>query len=99
MNGELAAEGLPVAVQILGINPQGHEAGNVDMCDGRDLPLLQEVAGLPVESAWGADYRDVVILNKDNEWVTAYNLTTNPLGVPANYDQLKNLLRGAALSL
>ncbi len=98
MNDELAAEGLPRAVQILGINPQGHASGNAAMCNGRDLPLLQEVGGPAVESTWGATYRDVVIVDESNAWVTAYNLTTHDLRAPANYDELKSLLRAAAMS-
>jgi hypothetical protein len=98
MNNELATEGLPLAVQILGINPVGYEAGNADMCLGRDLPWLQETGGGSVENAWGATFRDVVILDAENKWITAYNLTTNPLTTPANYQELKSLLRTAAMS-
>ena len=96
MNAELALENLPLDVQVLGINPQGYESGNALMCDGRDLPWLQEAGGTSVWSDWGVTYRDVVILDQDNKPVTSYNLTTYDLGVPANYETLKSLLRAAA---
>jgi hypothetical protein len=96
MNAELAAEHRTLAIQILGINPEAYASGNVEMCAGRDLPWLQESSGVSVASDWGAIFRDVVILDVNNEWVTAYNLTTHDLGVPANYEALKDLLRAAA---
>jgi hypothetical protein len=52
MHGELAAEKLPVAVEILGINPAAHESGNAEMCEGKDLPWLQENTEVSVWSAW-----------------------------------------------
>jgi hypothetical protein len=96
MQDEMAADGLPLEVQILGINPAGMESGNADMCNGRDLPWLQESAGVSVWTSWAVTYRDVVIVDAANEKVTAYNLTTNDLGVAANYAALKDLLRSAA---
>jgi hypothetical protein len=96
MQDELAAEGLSLAIQILGVNPAGMESGNADMCSGRDLPWLQEPAGVSVWTSWAVTYRDVVIVNAANETVTAYNLTTHDLGTPADYAALKALLRSAA---
>ena len=95
MQDELAAEGLPLAIQILGINPAGMESGNADMCSGRDLPWLQEPVDVSVWTSWGVTYRDVVIVDAANEKVTAYNLTTYDLGVAADYAALKSLLRSA----
>jgi hypothetical protein len=98
MNRELAAEGLPVAVQILGVNGAGLESGNTDMCNGRDLPWLQDTADQAVWTSWAPTYRDVVIVNPDNERIDAYNLTAHDLSDSANYDALKAMLRSAAQS-
>ena len=43
-------------------------------------------------------YRDVIILDAQNEIVSIYNLTTQNLGEQANYDALKDLLVQAASS-
>ena len=98
MQKELDAEGLAVPVQILGINAVGAESGNDVMCDGRDLPWLQDTAGEQVWQSWNVTYRDVVILNPQNERVAVYNLTTHDLATPANYDTLKSMLRDLASS-
>ena len=96
MQKELALEGLPLAVEMGGINPTGMESGNALMCDGRDLPWLQEPAdSASVWTTWAVTYRDVVILDKGNEKIGAYNLTTHDLSVPANYDELKQMFRDA----
>lgn len=98
MQQELAGEGLPLVVQILGINPAGQESGNPQICAGRDLPWLQESASDSVSAwgAWGIVYRDVLILDPENEKVTAYNLTTHDLADSANFAALEALIRDAA---
>jgi hypothetical protein len=93
MQKELAAEGLVVPVRILGINAVGAEANNDVICDGRDIPWLQDTTGEQVWQSWNATYRDVVILNPQNERVAVYNLTTHDLASPADYDALKSMLR------
>ena len=92
MQTELAGEG----VQILGVNRIGAESGNGTNCDGRDIPWLQDRAGDDVWDLWQITYRDVLILDADNKPVATYNLTANDLGVAANYEALKMMLRDAA---
>ncbi len=92
MQKELDALDLPVAVQIHGVNQAGHESGNLGACQGKDLPWLQEVPEQPVWSLWSVNFRDVIILNEDNEAVGTYNLTDNNLGDTAKYNALKNML-------
>jgi hypothetical protein len=96
MHDELAAEGLAVAVEILGVNELGQESGNSSICRGRDIPWLQEAAEFSVWGAWAVTYRDVVVVNAANEKVAAYNLTSQSLALPANYEELKALLRATA---
>jgi len=42
------------------------------------------------------EWRDVVILDPDNQKITTYNLTEHNLTDPANYAELKALLIEAA---
>ena len=66
-------------------------------CDGRDLPWLQETAGVvSVWTTWNVTFRDLVILDVENATTDVYNLTEHDLGVAGNYEALKALLRGAA---
>ncbi len=67
------------------------------MCNGRSLPWLQETTGGDdVWGSWGVTYRDVVILDAENEVVGVYNLTEHGLASEANQEQLKQMLREAA---
>jgi hypothetical protein len=95
MQVELSAESLALPVQILGINSAGHEAGNTAICAGRDLPWLQQPAGVSVWTEL-AEYRDVVIVDAANEKVVVYNLTPHNLAIAENYEELKGLLRASA---
>ena len=61
------------------------------MSDLGDLPLLQDEAN--VWSDWNVTYRDVVILDGNNEAVDVYNLTENDLSDPDNYAALAALLQ------
>ena len=83
-------------IAILGVNQAGYDAGNDSICDGRDLPWLQETTSDSVWTDWGATYRDVIILDEDNVQIGVYNLTTHNLSVQADYDALKRLLLDAA---
>jgi hypothetical protein len=96
MQKELGDEGLPAMVQILGVNEAGHESGNGAICNGRDLPWLQESGAHSVWTEWQVAYRDVIVLDAENEPTAIYNLTDHSLGDPNNYATLKSLLRQAA---
>ena len=83
-----------MAVQILGLNEAGHEAYTDMMCDGRDLPWLQDVAEVGVWSLWGVTYRDVLVLDGDGVLVDVYNLTEHDL--TQGTDDLRAILEDAA---
>ena len=61
-----------------------------------DLPLLQDTEAANVWDSWDVTYRDVIILNAENEQVAVFNLTTYSLSVEENYDTLRSLLISAA---
>ena len=95
MQEELAAEYPELAIQVLAINEIGF-SGLSGMSDRGDLPLLQDVAEESVWSDWDVTFRDVVILDSNNEKVGEFNLTTHSLAVPENYAELKALLIASA---
>jgi hypothetical protein len=96
MQDELEAEHPDLEIHLVSINEAGREAGNELMPPLGDLPYLQDDETAGVWSAWEAEWRDVVVLDGDNEVVTVYNLTEHNLGDAANYAELKALLVEAA---
>lgn len=92
---ELTAEGLGVA--IVGVNDVGFEAGNAEMCEGRDLPWLQNTEEVDAWETWEVEYRDVVILGADGRRRHTFNVTEHDLATPSVYQAFKATLRDAAL--
>lgn len=84
------------------MNEIRHEMGNPVVTEGRSLPWLQDVdANLDNASdnfltSWNFVYRDVVIVDENNEVVETYNLTQHNLANEANYNELKSKLVAAA---
>lgn len=74
----------------------GASSGNGAMTDGRDIPWLQDTPGDNVWGSWNATWRDLMIVNSCNEVVQVINLTSNNLGIPSNYDMVKNALLAAS---
>ena len=85
------AEGY-VNIQIFGVNEPGYESGNSSITSGRDLPWLQDTVEEAVWDTWDPTYRDVIILDGNNEIYDVFNLTTDTLSNPDNYNALKALL-------
>lgn len=91
-------------IQIIGLNEVGHEVANDLMTTGRTTPWLQDVDANANQVSdvwyelWDVTYRDVIIVNGQNEPVDVYNLTTNDLGVAANYAALRDKLVDAAMT-
>lgn len=95
-------------VSIVAINEKGQESSNALAVADRNLPLLQDVdsngdGASDVWASWDAAWRDVRILDKENNLRTdpapnepVVNLTTRNLGVPENYNYLKSRLIAAA---
>jgi hypothetical protein len=83
------------AAHILGVNGAGYESGNDVTCQGRDIPWLQDTVAEHMWTQWGITYRDVLILNRANEPVGVYNLTTYDLADPANYATLRDMILAA----
>lgn len=96
MQTEIDALDPETEVQILGVNGAGNESGNASITSGRTLPWLQDTPDVNVWGLWEVDYRDVVILDTDNQVFDVYNLTQHDLAVSENYEALLDLLLAAA---
>ena len=89
-----------LGVEIVGINLAGRESGNTSITAGRDLPWLQDQdsdtdGNSDVWHDWGAQLRDVMIVDDQNQLVETINLTLNDLAESSNYDSLKAKIVGA----
>ncbi len=83
----LDADGYDIA--ILGVNDSGLEAYNTAFCEGRDLPWLQDQPRENVWKSWQAHWRDLFVLDAENELVFRTNLTDNDLSDEANFEALR----------
>ncbi len=107
MQADLADNYPQLEIQILGLNEWSQAIGNDEAADGRLIPWLQDQddnsnGASDVLENWGLIYRDVAILDANNELVDTYNLTQYDLGDPRtdgpteNYETLRQLLIDAA---
>ncbi|MDP2316592.1 MAG: hypothetical protein Q8P41_27105 [Pseudomonadota bacterium] len=85
-------------MQILHVNAIGHDSGLVTLEASTDLPILQDDTTADVWNQWGATWRDVYVLDNDNEVYAVYNLTSNSLADPANYAALYDLFVEASVA-
>lgn len=101
MQDELRSEYPDKPFQIVGVNEFGHESGNTLMASEGDAPILQDVdansngASDVWRDDWDVTYRDVKIVNQQNELVGTVNLTPPEgfnLAEQENYDALKQVL-------
>ena len=60
--------------------------------DGLSLPMVQDNDSDLIWQNWGGNWRDVMILDANNELVGQFNLTDFNLSDSTNYDTLKNML-------
>ena len=104
MQQEIEATHPELNVSIIGINEEGEESDNIAMTSGRDLPWLQDVDGNSNglsdvwRDLWQVTYRDVIVLNGNNEIVEVYNLTSNDLANAVKYNALMSIIVNAAMN-
>lgn len=96
MQRELLQENPATKIRLLGVNDAALADGNPAMTEGRTLPWLQDTNPPDAWNLWDVRFRDVVILDTNNVELARFNLTVNSLSDPANYAQLKSLLRRVA---
>jgi hypothetical protein len=92
MQDQLKAEHPELAIDLLGVNETGHEAGNTLVTTDRDIPWLQDTAEADWWGVWDPNYRDVIILDEQGELAAVFNLTDKPITDDANYLELYDLL-------
>jgi hypothetical protein len=101
LQNELEAQYPNLDIQLVGVNAFGQDAGIPGATENHDIPLLQDVDangnGMgDVWSLWNVEWRDVVILDANNQRVGVYNLTSHDLANAANFSTLKEMLLDAA---
>lgn len=77
------------------MNETGLESGNKDLFTVTTLPVVQDDATAAVWTSWGAEWRDVYVLDGENLVTSVYNLTTYDLADAANYAALYDLFVAA----
>jgi len=96
VQAELRTEKLDAAVDIVGIN-RGTDSGyNSQVTAMSSLCWLQDTLTKSVWVAWGAEFRDLHIVNPLGERVAVFNATYNDLAKPENREEVKRLIRQAA---
>jgi len=92
MQTELAGTG----ISILGVNRLGSASASPSVCEGRDIPWLEDDPADSTWQLWNVTYRDVYIVGPDNEFLAVYNLTDNNLANADRYAELKAMIEEAA---
>jgi len=78
--------------QLLAINERGHTSGIPIAVEGQELPLLQDDNRSLAWDNWGATWRDVMVLDAENEIIGIINLTGKSLNETENRAALETLL-------
>ena len=106
MHEELREELQADTVEIVGVNEIGYDNYEYVTTVSSTLPWVQDVEEVNAWDLWEITYRDVVILDRENIYLSTYNLTDNPMwtttlgGAPIpneSYETLKNIFRHVAL--
>ena len=96
MQEQLATEHPELDIDIVHVNEEGHDSGNSELFTVTDLPVVQDDATAQVWTNWVAEWRDVYVLDANNEVYAVFNLTTYTLSDEANYQALYDLFVAAA---
>jgi hypothetical protein len=77
---------------LLGVNAIGYEDYNDTYTAGADLPWLQDTMSESAWATWGAEWRDVWILDTQGRLYAMYNLNRSDLGYEDDYEAMKALI-------
>ena len=89
MQDELESNYPNLDIEIFAINMTGSSV--TSLTSSQNLPVVQDDNSLQIWSTWGAVWRDVMILDQNNELVHTYNLTQYSLSNTSNYNDLMQL--------
>jgi hypothetical protein len=87
MQQELGAQ-----AALLGVNAIGYESYNDSYTDGVDIPWLQDTMSESVWASWGAQWRDVWILDPQGRLYAMFDLNRRDLSNVDDYEELKALI-------
>jgi len=96
MQNEFNNENPTLNIQILGMNQAGYTSGNGLVTQLGDVPWLQDTVDENAWGAWAPVYRDVIIVDENNQRVGVYNLTTHNLATASDFQDLKSIILAEA---
>ena len=88
MKAELESTHPNLDIEIFAINKPGTSTGIQSFNASLNLPMIQDDSAVGIWNDWGAAWRDVYILDENNELVLVYNLTTYNLSNTSDYNTL-----------
>ena len=102
MQKEFDADSPELGLNIIGVNKFDQDFGNSHMTEGRDLPWLQDVDAnndrfSDAWELWGANWRNLIIVDAEGERVEVINLTSMDLDNADNYNSVKQSIMDAAV--
>ena len=84
-------------VHFVGVNEIGFELGIPEAAAKADLPLIQDDNDTRMWASWGARWKDVMILDGNNECYSIFSVQGAKLSEPEHYQELKELVLAAAM--
>ena len=96
MQAELSQSHPDLNITLLAINQINAESGINNFNEGHNLPMVQDSTSEGIWTSWEGGWRDVYILDSNNELIEIYNLTTYNIQDTDNYNTLKEKLISAA---
>ena len=97
MQEELDLDYPQLNIQILAIDKiSAGGVGVSSFSSSLDLPMVVDNSSDNIWANWGGIWRDIVILDANNEIYDTYNLTQNSLSNATNFATLKQLFIDAA---
>ena len=97
MQAEINLEDTTVPVRILGIN-EAEKGTNTSFTEGRALAWIQDTPNTNVWRSWNVTYRDLWILDENNEVLSVINLTSENVTEAPVYANIKETLLNYAES-
>tara|TARA_B100000683_G_scaffold217591_1_gene213629 strand:+ start:3955 stop:4362 length:408 start_codon:yes stop_codon:yes gene_type:complete len=93
MYQELTAELPQSGFFFSGVNEAGYDNFDNVTNAASTQPWIQDTDEDDVWHSWEVAYRDVVIIDGENKRRAVFNLTTDTLYLPDNYEHMKNTIR------
>lgn len=79
-------------VQFLGVNREDGADDAAEAVEGVSIPLLQDTTDVDAWGLWEVEWRDLVLLDADNQVVGVINLTEHDLAEEENVELVRELV-------